>query len=104
MQIETRLLEREGQAITNFTERLPAPQSDLARQTLKDPYLFDFLAWARRPTNARSKPRWCSTSRASCWNLGRALPSSGGRCRWTSAATTSSSTCCSTTSSCAAMW
>lgn len=41
--IETRLLEREGQAQTNFAERLPAPGSDLARQTLKDPYLFDFL-------------------------------------------------------------
>jgi len=41
--IETRLLEREGQAVTNFVERLPAPQSDLANNTLKDPYLFDFL-------------------------------------------------------------
>lgn len=41
--IETRLLEREGQAVTNFAERLPAPGTDLARQTLKDPYLFDFL-------------------------------------------------------------
>lgn len=41
--IETRLLEREGQAITNFAERLPAPGTDLARQSLKDPYLFDFL-------------------------------------------------------------
>jgi predicted nuclease of restriction endonuclease-like (RecB) superfamily len=41
--IETRLLEREGQALTNFEARLPAPGSDLARQSLKDPYLFDFL-------------------------------------------------------------
>ena len=41
--IETRRLEREGRAITNFTERLPAPDTDLARQSLKDPYLFDFL-------------------------------------------------------------
>jgi len=41
--IETRRLEREGQAITNFVERLPAPDTDLARQSLKDPYLFDFL-------------------------------------------------------------
>ncbi|WP_283744731.1 PDDEXK nuclease domain-containing protein [Sideroxydans sp. CL21] len=42
--IETRLLEREGQAVTNFAERLPAPGTDLARQSLKDPYLFDFLS------------------------------------------------------------
>ena len=34
---------RQGKAITNFEQRLPAPQSDLARQTLKDPYIFDFL-------------------------------------------------------------
>ncbi len=34
---------RQGAATTNFEERLPAPQSDLAQQTLKDPYLFDFL-------------------------------------------------------------
>lgn len=43
MQIETGLLERNGQAITNFDTRLPAPQSDLARESLKDPYRFDFL-------------------------------------------------------------
>ena len=44
VQIETRLHEREGQAITNFTETLPAPQSDLIRQTVKNPYIFDFLS------------------------------------------------------------
>jgi predicted nuclease of restriction endonuclease-like (RecB) superfamily len=35
--------ERQGKSISNFAERLPAPQSDLVRQTLKDPYIFDFL-------------------------------------------------------------
>ncbi len=35
--------QRQGQAITNFDQLLPSPQSDLARQTLKDPYIFDFL-------------------------------------------------------------
>lgn len=43
MQIETGLQTRSGQAVTNFVRRLPAPQSDLARESLKDPYLFDFL-------------------------------------------------------------
>ncbi|GHU14331.1 hypothetical protein FACS189449_10870 [Alphaproteobacteria bacterium] len=43
MHIETRLHEREGNAITNFQDRLPAPFSDLAEQSLKDPYIFDFL-------------------------------------------------------------
>jgi len=43
MQIETRLLERSGTAVTNFDACLPKPQSDLARESLKDPYRFDFL-------------------------------------------------------------
>jgi predicted nuclease of restriction endonuclease-like (RecB) superfamily len=43
MQIETRLYDRSGTAITNFEDRLPKPQSDLARESLKDPYRFDFL-------------------------------------------------------------
>lgn len=43
MQIESRLLERSGKAVTNFDARLPKPQSDLARESLKDPYRFDFL-------------------------------------------------------------
>ncbi|OIO70879.1 MAG: DUF1016 domain-containing protein [Zetaproteobacteria bacterium CG_4_9_14_3_um_filter_49_83] len=43
MQIETRLLERSGTAITNFEASLPKAQSDLARESLKDPYRFDFL-------------------------------------------------------------
>lgn len=43
MQIETRQLERSGKAVTNFDGSLPKPQSDLARESLKDPYRFDFL-------------------------------------------------------------
>jgi predicted nuclease of restriction endonuclease-like (RecB) superfamily len=43
MQIETRLFERQGQAVTNFAQRLPKPDSDLARESIKDPYRFDFL-------------------------------------------------------------
>ncbi|MBL8601351.1 MAG: DUF1016 family protein [Myxococcales bacterium] len=46
-QIDTRLHEREGAAITNFARALPPPQSDLARQSLKDPYVFDFLTLSR---------------------------------------------------------
>jgi len=43
MQIESRLYHRQGKAITNFAATLPPLQSDLAQQTLKDPYIFDFL-------------------------------------------------------------
>ena len=43
MQIESRLHERQGKAVTNFSRTLPPPQSDLAQALLKDPYNFDFL-------------------------------------------------------------
>ncbi|WP_252177108.1 PDDEXK nuclease domain-containing protein [Endozoicomonas sp. 4G] len=43
-QIESGLWQREGQAVSNFSATLPAVQSDMAQQTLKDPYVFDFLA------------------------------------------------------------
>ncbi|MFR3346409.1 MAG: DUF1016 N-terminal domain-containing protein [Anaerobutyricum sp.] len=41
-QIESDLYARQGKAINNFQVKLPEPQSDLAEQTLKDPYNFDF--------------------------------------------------------------
>jgi predicted nuclease of restriction endonuclease-like (RecB) superfamily len=43
VQIETDLFGRQGKAVTNFSTRLPPPQSDLAQESFKDPYLFDFL-------------------------------------------------------------
>lgn len=43
MQIDTKLYERQGQAITNFKETLPSPQSDLAHEIVKSPYNFEFL-------------------------------------------------------------
>lgn len=42
--IENSLHTREGRAITNFKVVLPPPQSDLAQQATKDPYLFDFIS------------------------------------------------------------
>jgi len=42
-QIESKLHERQGKAIHNFKNTLPATQSDLAQETLKNPYNFDFL-------------------------------------------------------------
>ena len=49
-QIASGLWQREGQAISNFERTLPAPQSDLAAQMLKDPYVFDFLSLAPEHT------------------------------------------------------
>lgn len=43
LNIKSRLQQRQGAAVTNFVTRLPAAESALAQETLKDPYLFDFL-------------------------------------------------------------
>ncbi len=50
IQIETKLYERQAKSekISNFSKNLPAPQSDLAQQILKDPYNFDFLSVVRK--------------------------------------------------------
>jgi predicted nuclease of restriction endonuclease-like (RecB) superfamily len=45
-QIESGLYRRQGKASTNFTRTLPAPQSKLAQQVVKDPYNFEFLTLA----------------------------------------------------------
>jgi predicted nuclease of restriction endonuclease-like (RecB) superfamily len=46
LQIEGRAHERLGKALTNFKATLPPPDSDMAAQVFKDPYLFDFLGTA----------------------------------------------------------
>lgn len=43
LMIDNGAQQRQGRAVTNFRDKLPFPQSDLARQALKDPYIFDFL-------------------------------------------------------------
>ena len=42
-QIESGLHRRQGKAVANFDRTLPSPQSELARDVIKDPYNFDFL-------------------------------------------------------------
>jgi len=46
LMIKNNAHKRRGKAVTNFPQRLPDPQSDLAQQVLKDPYIFDFLTLA----------------------------------------------------------
>ena len=50
LQIETKLHKRQGKAINNFKLTLPKAQSDLAIQTLKDPYVFDFMNISKHAT------------------------------------------------------
>jgi len=52
LMIKSGVHKRQGKAVTNFKLTLPDPQSDLARQSLKDPYIFDFLTLTE-PFNER---------------------------------------------------
>jgi len=45
-QIESGLFKRQGKAVSNFNETLPQPDSDLAKEIIKDPYNFDFLTFS----------------------------------------------------------
>ena len=42
--IDSNLYERQGKAVTNFSQKLSVPAGDLAQQITKDPYSFDFLS------------------------------------------------------------
>lgn len=46
--LDSDLYERQGKAITNFSQSLPTPQGDLAQEITKDPYNFDFLTIRRQ--------------------------------------------------------
>jgi predicted nuclease of restriction endonuclease-like (RecB) superfamily len=52
LQIQSNLYARQAKAVSNFKQTLPPPQSDLAQQSLKDPYVFDFLTMTQ-PYNER---------------------------------------------------
>ncbi|MGF6978311.1 hypothetical protein QFZ94_006826 [Paraburkholderia sp. JPY465] len=76
--------DRDASAVTNFADRLPPQQSDLARDALKDPYIFDFLGLTE---NAQER----DIERALTQHITRFLlePGTG----WRSAVTSFSSTC-----------
>lgn len=47
LQIKSQLYDRKGKSVNNFKNTLPTPMSELAEQTLKDPYVFDFMTMAK---------------------------------------------------------
>ncbi len=47
LQIKSQLFERKGKSVNNFKSTLPKPMSELAEQTLKDPYVFDFMTMSK---------------------------------------------------------
>ncbi len=51
-QIESGLYERQGKVTSNFTKALSSPQSEMAQESIKDPYVFDFLNLSERAREA----------------------------------------------------
>ena len=97
LNIKNRLQLRQGAAVTNFEARLPAPDSALVHDTLKDPYLFDFLGLGHDAHEREIENGLIRQSPAFCSNWVLALPSWGGSSGWRWRATSSSSTCFSIT-------
>lgn len=53
--LSTDLYERQGKAITNFSNQLTVPQEDLTQEMTKDPYNFDFLTLTEGYNEKKSK-------------------------------------------------
>jgi len=72
--IRNRLRQRQGAAVTNFDARLQSPHSQLAHETLKDPYLFDFLGLGNDAHEREIETGLVRHITQFCWSWGRALP------------------------------
>ncbi len=97
LNIRNRLHERQGQAVTNFGTRLPAPHSELAHETLKDPYLFDFLGLGDEAHERDIENALVRHITRFLLELARGLPSSVVSTGWRWKATSSSLICSSIT-------
>lgn len=47
LQIKSDLFKRQGNAVTNFRDTLPDSMSNIVQQTIKDPYMFDFMTMTK---------------------------------------------------------
>ena len=101
MQIDGRLHERAGKAITNFSRTVPEDDSDLAQQATRDPYLFDFLGTTDTRRERDLEQGLIDHIGRFLLELGQGFAFVGRQVRLSSAATSSTATCSSTTSPCA---
>jgi len=81
MMISSQLIERQGKSVNNFDVALPPPDSDMARDIFKDPYLFDYIGTGeprreKQSLNVRSQ----NILKSFCLNLDKALLSLVGKC------------------------
>ena len=74
-QIDSNLYERQGKAISNFKRTLPTPQSDLAQQMTKDPYVIDIMGVRQEMQERELEEHLDSPTFPNiCWNWARASP------------------------------
>jgi predicted nuclease of restriction endonuclease-like (RecB) superfamily len=73
LMIKSQLHVRQGDSTNNFRRLLPDPQSDLTRQSLKDPYVFDFLTLAQPFTERELETELIRHMKSSCWSLAGVL-------------------------------
>jgi predicted nuclease of restriction endonuclease-like (RecB) superfamily len=96
--IKSQLYHRQGKAITNFAERLPAPHADMAAQILKDPYHFDFLGLGDEAHERDIENALIRHITRFLMELGQDSLSLDGNSGWRLAGTSFSLTCSFTTS------
>ena len=101
-QIDTRLHERQGRAVTNFGRVLPPDASDLAQQILKDPYQFDFLTLQAAARERDLEQALVARIKDLLLELGKGFPFIASTAL-RSEARNSTSTCCFTTGGYAAL-
>jgi predicted nuclease of restriction endonuclease-like (RecB) superfamily len=94
--IQSRAHDRQGRAVTNFEHSLPSPQSDLARKTLKDPYIFDFVTFDEPFRERELETGLVRHLERFLLELGQGFAFVGRQYRSRSMKPTSTSTCCST--------
>ncbi len=80
-QIAGDLRRRRGRALTNFARTLPAPQSDLAQEMVKDPYSFDFLSLGMGPSERELERGLLEHLRALILELGKGFAFVGNQYR-----------------------
>ncbi|MCK4306229.1 MAG: DUF1016 family protein [Candidatus Eisenbacteria sp.] len=80
-QIDSDLYHRQGQAITNFEQTLPPPESDLAKRMLKDPYAFEFLNVALQITERQLESKLIDRLKHLLLELGRGFAFVGSQYR-----------------------
>jgi predicted nuclease of restriction endonuclease-like (RecB) superfamily len=96
-QIESDLFGRRGKALTNFDRKLPAPQSELAAQMLKDPYNLDFPGLSEDVAERELERGLLDHLEKSLMSLASGLHLSAGSIGCRSADRASTLTCCSIT-------